>query len=890
MVKKSVSFLLLVLSCLWLIAQTNISGVINNYTPVTAITQSGCNTQLSVTFAAGFGVGDKVMLMQMKGAVIDSANNSTFGDILNLNGAGNYEFSRIQSISGNTFTLTTNLVNSYYLNGFVQLIRVPEYTDANVTGTLTAQGFNGSVGGVLVFSVSNTLTLNADIDVSGLGFVGGYISNNPDGSCGSGSPGYYYPLTQPGGSWTSGGAMKGESITLLNNDRMAGRGKLASGGGGGNKHNLGGGGGAGFTDGGHGGEVLQGCPINGYYGIGGKGLGSLIATNKLFLGGGGGCGDYNNGVGSNGADGGGIIIIQAGIVVANGHVIKANGADETVVGTGIADGVGGGGGGGLIFLNVANYTGALSLEVNGGYGGNQDPNYGCVGTGGGGGAGAVLTSQGSLPGNVSISSMAGVAGIFLNSNFSGCAGTSYYATAGVNNTSGPVTNLPFVQGTGGGTLSAVLGNDTSLCIGNSLVLNPNISGGTYLWQDGSTNPTYTVTANGTYWVQVSAAGCNGGDTIDVSFVAPPVVNLGNDTTLCNNATLLLNAGSGATAYQWQDGSTNQTYTVTTAGTYSVTAANGGCTATDAINVAYNNVQFNLGNDTTLCTGKTLTLNPAANSAVYTWQDGSSANTYVVSAAGNYAVTATSGNCSYSDNINAAYTNPPVVDLGNDTTICSGNAIVKNVSTAGATYLWNDGSTLPSKTINDAGNYRVTVSLGGCAGTDDIAVYELDSPRISLGKDGILCEGQTMLLNAAWPGATYLWQDNSTDPAYTIKEGGTYFVQVSNICGSLVDTVVFTQNACDCQVYVPTAFTPNGDGLNDRFRATVRCKLTNFNLRVFNRWGELVFETNNPDDGWDGSYKGVLQPVGVYVYFIEYTGYEGEELHKFSASGNVTYIR
>ncbi|MDB5283829.1 MAG: hypothetical protein JWO06_2904, partial [Bacteroidota bacterium] len=376
-----------------LVAQTNIGGVINYYTPVSAITTSGCNTQIAVGSIANFNAGDKVLIIQMKGAVIDSSNSAAFGNVVNLNNAGNYEFSRVTSASGTTIVLNSALANSYWVGGRVQLVKVPEYTDANVASMLQAQPWNGTTGGVLVFFVTNNLAFNANIDVTGQGFIGGNISGNPDGSCGSGSPDFYYDLNQGGSYWNFGGAMKGEGISEIATNILAGKGKLANGGGGGNKHNHGGGGGANFTAGGIGGEALEGCPIDGNMGVGGLSLTNAIQGNHLFLGGGGGCGDYNNAVGSNGANGGGIVIIKAGSITGNAGSIIASGADETVVGCCIADGVGGGGGGGLIFLDVPVYNGVLFLTANGGHGGDQAPSYGCVGTGGGGGTGGILTTQ-----------------------------------------------------------------------------------------------------------------------------------------------------------------------------------------------------------------------------------------------------------------------------------------------------------------------------------------------------------------------------------------------------------------------------------------------------------------------------------------------------------------
>ena len=256
------------------VAQTNISGTVNIYTPVTGIDTVSCPSIITVSSSSGFTVGDKVLIIQMKGCDFDSSNAATFGAISNIKGAGNYEIAQITAISGNSISINGPIVNTYNLNGFVQLVRIPTYSSANVSSLLSCPAWNGLTGGVLIIDVTNNLALSADIDVSGRGFRPGTISNNPDGGCGSGSLGYFYNLVQSGSTWSTGGAQKGEGIGTLSPAKQAGRGALVSGGGGGNKHNTGGGGGSNFTAGGKGGNELSGCTINATGGIGGYALGS----------------------------------------------------------------------------------------------------------------------------------------------------------------------------------------------------------------------------------------------------------------------------------------------------------------------------------------------------------------------------------------------------------------------------------------------------------------------------------------------------------------------------------------------------------------------------------------------------------------------------------------
>ncbi|MEO5675146.1 MAG: T9SS type A sorting domain-containing protein [Chitinophagales bacterium] len=547
------SFLIFLLHFHTIIAQPeSISGIINTYASVISIDTAGCGDVIAVSDAGGFATGDTVMLIQMKGATIDSSNTSSFGDVTDFGNAGNYEFSSVTNISVNQITLAGKLQNLYLPSGYLQIIRVPSYSDAVVTSSLFPQDWNGITGGVLVFFVSDTLSLNADIDASGKGFLGGIISNNPDGACGNNNiDGYYYDLYQGGSTWTKGGAQKGEGIYVLSSTREAGRGKQANGGGGGNKHNTGGGGGGNYTNGGKGGNELESCIVNENGGIGGAAMPYNLG--KIFIGGGGGCGDFNNGVGSGGANGGGIIIIKAKYVVGNGRQIIADGFDELIMGGGIGDGVGGGGGGGTVLLDVQDFTlSSLTLQANGGDGGYQGTGntWGCAGTGGGGGTGVIYISGSSLPVNVTTNTLPGAAGIILNP-LAYCYNTTYGAEAGDSSATSYLTGLSFSYSLPL-LLSVTLGNDTSICEGDTFQLDAGNTGADFLWSTGDTTQSIPVSASGEYSVMVSNATCSTADTITLSHIpCNTLLFTASDTSVCEKFCIGFFDSSQNNPVSWQ---------------------------------------------------------------------------------------------------------------------------------------------------------------------------------------------------------------------------------------------------------------------------------------------------------------------------------------------------
>ena len=474
-------------------SQTNISGVINTYSIVTGVTNNcSCPSTncavVSVSSAAGFTAGDKVLLIQMKGARVDSSNTAAHGSIQSLNDAGNYEFATIASIASNNITLVNPLKETYFSSASpsdsacVQLVRVPVYAGAvNVTGTLTAQAWNGRTGGVLAFEAGGVVTLQANISVDGQGYQAARRQQFAI-SCGRDTAFYYQSTIWNHSSCTSCGyayddsptrvvteaayggcapggnpcftnrmntldsrlaAYRGEGVAAntfkktFANTNVAwfdkGKGRWGNGGGGGGNHNGGGGGGGNYGSGGFGGnaynnESASGCPSGTLGARRGYGGASLTPTgSKIFMGGGGGEGHDNGGNGSTGTAGGGIIFITATEINNSGaYTISANGVDQTIVAAG--DGSGGGGAGGSILLEVPNFTNAITISANGGKGGDHNNNN-CHGTGGGGGGGVISFSVGSAPAGVTTNVSGGANGVQLAPSID-CADVNYGATSG----------------------------------------------------------------------------------------------------------------------------------------------------------------------------------------------------------------------------------------------------------------------------------------------------------------------------------------------------------------------------------------------------------------------------------------------------------------------------
>ena len=386
-----------------------ISGIINTYYHVTEFIPSKACLRLNTT--AGLSYNDRVMIIQMKGATINSSNTSAYGDTSSLNDAGNYEISTVCHTDGDSLFLKFMFLNNYSAADNVQVVKIPQYTSAVVTDTLKPLPWDNAAGtgGVLALSVEQDLLLNAPVLADANGYRGGAFLLSGSG-CSNFSPAtaYYYNGNVSSPS-TQNGSLKGEGVSDIAAAQCGGRGAPANGGGGGNNHNNGGGGGANLASGGAGGgnSSTAGC-TGSYQGRGGKAL-SSHAGKKIFAGGGGGAGHANNGIvtSNGGGHGGGIVFIEANNLQGNGFRISSNGQQG---GPATSDGASGGGAAGTLILDINNYSGPVTIQANGGMGGstNDNGNLGrCYGSGGGGSGGAVYFSGASPAVSISVAGGSG---------------------------------------------------------------------------------------------------------------------------------------------------------------------------------------------------------------------------------------------------------------------------------------------------------------------------------------------------------------------------------------------------------------------------------------------------------------------------------------------------
>ena len=436
--------------------------------------------------------------------------------------------------------------------------------------------------------------------------------------------------------------------------------------------------------------------------------------------------------------------------------------------------------------------------------------------------------------------------------------------------------------------SVNLGSDTTLCDGEILELTVN---GDFqrMWDNGSTDSVRVISQPGLVWIMLENACGFVRDSISLSFQRLPTLSLPGDQQICPGDSFLVNpATQDVLQFAWSDGFPLLSRRLTEPGTYRLQVENSCATIADSIQITLGELpQVSLGPDDILCTGDRITIAATTNVANILWDDGSQLAIRQLTQGGEYWVQVNNECGSASDSILISEIPIPDAYLGNDTILCAGASLQLDVRQEGTMFAWQDGYLLAQREIVESGNYAVRV-FNECGEARDEVAVRFDSPiAFDLGPDTLLCEGDVVELLRPDNLPQLLWPDGSSSPTYVVASAERVIATASNACGLVADTVVVEQRLCDCEVYVPTAFSPNDDGVNDRFRLGYTCDFADFELRIYDRWGKLVATFNRPDLDWSGREI----PEGVYVWTLRYAwAGRNTEPKEWRSSGSVTLIR
>jgi len=443
------------------------------------------------------------------------------------------------------------------------------------------------------------------------------------------------------------------------------------------------------------------------------------------------------------------------------------------------------------------------------------------------------------------------------------------------------------------------GADLELCEGESVELDPNYPNGNFEWQDGSTSNTFLVEETGTYSLTIVEGNCEASDEVNVNFSPLPVFDLGEDVSICEGESVELSTDLIADAYLWSTNETSNSIEVNSTGIFVLEVQLNSCVFSDEVLVEITPTPvFDLGPDLELCAGESAVLDPNYGPGVYEWQDGSANMSFTVNQAGSYSLSISEGTCVGSDEVEVNYTPIPVFDLGEDLLVCYSDEVNLEVNTGldGVNVTWNTGQSGASISPATSGNYQATANLNNCIYSDGLELEIIPPMNFDLGGDRVLCQGQELELSANPQNFNYPvdfeWSNGDFGPSSIVSSSGNVEVVVSSDCEVLSDRVLVLFEQCGCEIYVPNAFTPDQDGVNEFFVVETQCVFEDYLLNIFNRDGEVVFSAVDPAELWNGSFQGGehFAPNGSYIYRLEYSTETLNGIESGVLSGHITLIR
>lgn len=440
------------------------------------------------------------------------------------------------------------------------------------------------------------------------------------------------------------------------------------------------------------------------------------------------------------------------------------------------------------------------------------------------------------------------------------------------------------------------------------------------------NPQYTYLATGNYNVNLivgSDKGCLDTITKTITITDKPPISITNDTTICINDPLQL-TGTGNGTWSWSPyvainntNIANPIVSPNTTTTYYATLTSGaGCVSKDSLKVVVKKFVLLLPlKDTTICLGDTIQLNPESDGLKFNWQpagfflDPNQKNAKVIAPSGsnNFKLIARIGSCSDSVNVRITTIPYPLVNAGKDTSICINESAILRGSGNATNWEWQPSSTISSSsqlttiaTPLTTQPYILTgTSNKGCPKpvSDTVLITVIPPVKANAGNDTSVIVGQPLQLNATggniynWQPASFLNTPNISNPVAVFNDPNDafrYIVKVETPEGCFAyDTIQIKIFKTQPGFFVPNAFSPDNNRLNDRFRP-IPVGIMQFDFfKVFNRWGNEIFSTNIPGKGWDGSYKGLPQEPGIYVWVVQGIDFTGK---KHFQKGTVTLLK
>jgi gliding motility-associated-like protein len=404
------------------------------------------------------------------------------------------------------------------------------------------------------------------------------------------------------------------------------------------------------------------------------------------------------------------------------------------------------------------------------------------------------------------------------------------------------------------------------------------------WNTGQTGHRISVSDTGTYIADVSYGNCAYQDTITLYLDPLPEFQLPTDSLFCGDVDVLLDVGVPGLSYTWSTGTkdNSQTLQVNDTGTYWVTVRNLHCTKRDTTRIWQASAPEI--RDTLYCGNFSHPVDAGYfEEGQYQWSNGANTQQTSYDYRGTHWIRVQQRHCINSDTFSIS--NPTIsFDLGGDDHFCDEVSKTLDAGDDGIIYLWNTGDTTPLILVSNPGIYSVYVEdKYGCSKEDSVNISLSISPIFSIGSDTSICINSPTDIVAPAIYEQYEWNTGSVESSITITDEGGYKVMVTDQHGCTgQDSIYVTVDptALPNILYVPNAFSPNGDNLNDLFPYSEEIIQPGYYILIFTRWGEKVFDSRVSElPNWDGTYKGERVNQQAFIYYMFYKGCDGFQRSK-----------
>lgn len=434
-----------------------------------------------------------------------------------------------------------------------------------------------------------------------------------------------------------------------------------------------------------------------------------------------------------------------------------------------------------------------------------------------------------------------------------------------------------------------LGPDVTVCDFPTTIESP-VGGVNYTWSDGTSESEMTVYEPGTITLEVELDGCTGSDELTISLFEPQATSLPDSVESCTSP-VELSVDLDDANYLWSNGSATNETEVTNSGWVVLEYNQNNCPASDSTYVLIDSLfEFSMVSEANVCSFP-YTFNSQVSAQSYSWSNGASDPEITVQSPGTYTLIAEEDGCIGEQSVEINQIAYQQAQMPDSISVCELPLNLFSGVSGGDAYQWSNGAQTESIDVSEPGNYVVSVVDNGCPSSAQTQISIQSLPQIFLpDQSQTICEGENARITAQVDFADEInWSHGPSEESVMLDEGGIYTLVAENFCGSIAESVEIFVEDCSYRLYIPNAFSPNGDGINDLFSPQV-LNFTETELQIYARNGQLVFETLDVvNDKWNGNVKGskyYSQPT-IFIYQFRGRTSQGQVIEE---RGTIAIVR